>query len=168
MNMTHYMQLLADNQPWNLILFMVIPVFLAETVAITELFVLLNRSRTGLLKALNRQASIAGGIYFLGVFAYLMSSAVVPLTQSGQWRGPADMLAVGFYLAGVVPLVAMALMDLGWVGRRWSFETQLKVHALFVAVFLVVAHVAMVFGMLDPTLLSAAGVPDGGAAHMGH
>ena len=37
MNMTHYMALLADNQPWNLILFMAIPVILAETVAITEL-----------------------------------------------------------------------------------------------------------------------------------
>ena len=40
MNMTHYMELLAVNQPWNLILFMAIPVILAETVAITELFIL--------------------------------------------------------------------------------------------------------------------------------
>jgi hypothetical protein len=35
--MTHYMELLAVNQPWNLILFMAIPVTLAETIAITEL-----------------------------------------------------------------------------------------------------------------------------------
>lgn len=168
MNMTHYMQLLAENQPWNLILFMVIPVFLAETVAITELFVLLNRSKSGLLKALNRYASIAGGAYFLGVFVHLMSSAVVPLTEGGQWRGPADMLAVGFYLAGVIPLVAMAAMDLGWLGRRWSFETQLKTHAIFVAMFLVVAHVAMVFGMLDPTLLMGASDTAHSGAHMGH
>jgi len=40
MFMTHYMELLAQNQPWNLILFMAIPVVLAETVAITELFIL--------------------------------------------------------------------------------------------------------------------------------
>lgn len=166
MNMTHYMQLLADNQPWNLILFMVIPVFLAETVAITELFVLFHRSREGVLRQLNRLASIAGGAYFLGVFGYLMATAVVPLTQSGQWRGPADVLAVGFYLAGVVPLVGMALLDLGWLGRRWSFEAQLKMHAVFVAVFLVVAHVAMVFGMLDPTLLGAPDVAMG--THAGH
>ena len=26
MNMTHYMSLLSDNQPWNLIIFMAIPV----------------------------------------------------------------------------------------------------------------------------------------------
>ena len=31
MNMTNYMELLANNQPWNLILFMGIPVALAET-----------------------------------------------------------------------------------------------------------------------------------------
>ena len=43
MSMTHYMELLATNQPWNLILFMAIPVILAETVAITELFLLLSR-----------------------------------------------------------------------------------------------------------------------------
>jgi len=54
MPMTHYMELLAQNQPWNLILFMAIPVILAETVAITELFILLLRSRGGWLRALNR------------------------------------------------------------------------------------------------------------------
>lgn len=167
MNMTHYMQLLAENQPWNLLLFMAIPVVLAETVAITELFVLLHRCRAGLLGRLNRWASIAGGAYFLGVFVYLMNTAVVPLTASGQWRGPADVLAVGFYLAGVVPLVGLALMDLGWMGRRWALERQLKVHALLVALFLVVAHVAMVFGMLDPSLMSTAPV-GGGHEHMGH
>ena len=41
MNMTHYMQLLADNQPWNLLIFMAIPIVLAETLAITELYILL-------------------------------------------------------------------------------------------------------------------------------
>jgi hypothetical protein len=37
------MELLATNQPWNLILFMAIPVILAETVAITELYILFTR-----------------------------------------------------------------------------------------------------------------------------
>ena len=45
--MTHYMELLATNQPWHLILFMAVPVILAETVAITELFILLRRLRAG-------------------------------------------------------------------------------------------------------------------------
>ena len=30
MSMTHYMELLAASQPWNLIIYMVIPVALAE------------------------------------------------------------------------------------------------------------------------------------------
>ena len=37
MAMTHYMELLAVRQPWNLLLFMALPVILAETLAITEL-----------------------------------------------------------------------------------------------------------------------------------
>ena len=44
MNMTHYMELLAVNQPWNLIIFMAIPVILAETLAITELYLLFTRN----------------------------------------------------------------------------------------------------------------------------
>ena len=43
MNMTHYMELLASNQPWNLLIFMALPVVLAETVAITELYILYTR-----------------------------------------------------------------------------------------------------------------------------
>ena len=31
MDITHYMELLATNQPWNLLIFMAIPVILAET-----------------------------------------------------------------------------------------------------------------------------------------
>ena len=43
MPMTHYMGLLTVRQPWNLLLFMALPVVLAETLAITELVMLLAR-----------------------------------------------------------------------------------------------------------------------------
>lgn len=165
MNMTHYMQLLADNQPWNLLLFMALPVVLAETVAITELFILFHRTTSGALVRVNRFASIAGGLYFTGVFLHLMNAAVIPLTASGQWRGPADMIAVGFYLAGVVPLLGMALLDLKVVGRGLSPDHKLLGHAGLVALFLVVAHVAMIFGMMDPTLLGGAPSAMGHGAH---
>lgn len=168
MSMTHYMQLLATNQPWNLILFMAVPVVLAETVAITELYILYTRRRDNLFGALNRSASIAGGLYFAGVFVYLMAAAVVPLTQSGGWRGPADMIAVGAYLSGIVPLLGLALTDLGIVARAQSEERRLMLHAALVAVFLVVAHVAMIFGMLDPAVLmanAASATPHGTMAH---
>lgn len=155
MSMTHYMELLATNQPWNLILFMAVPVVLAETVAITELYILYTRRRDNAFGALNRAASILGGFYFAGVFVYLMSAAVVPLTQNEAWRGPADVIAVGAYLSGIVPLLGLALTDLGVVAKGYPEERRLMLHAALVAVFLVVAHVAMVFGMLDPAVLMA-------------
>ncbi len=151
--MTHYMQLLSDNQPWNLILFMAVPVVLAETIAVTELYILFTRKFTGWGKKLNSFASVIVGIYFTGVFIYLLKNAVIPLTQSGGWRGGADVIAVGFYLLGVVPLVGLALVELGLLKKGASPEEKLRLHATFVAVFLIVAHIAMIFGMLNPTKL---------------
>ncbi len=67
MNMTHYMELLAVNQPWNLILFMAIPIILAETLAITELYLLFTRHFDGVVHAINRWSGIIVGIYFIGI-----------------------------------------------------------------------------------------------------
>lgn len=144
------MELLATNQPWNLILFMAIPVILAETIAVSELYILFTRSMNGTAKRINSIASILVGFYFLGVFVYLLKNAVIPLTQTGGWRGFADVVAVGSYLLGVVPLFGMALLELGVIGRARDAMGKLKLHAIFVGVFLVVAHVAMIFGMLNP------------------
>ena len=151
-SMTHYMELLATNQPWHLILFMAIPVILAETLAITELIILFNRNLTGGARAVNKMAGIIAGVYFTGVFFYLLTHAVIPLTASGGWRGPADVIAVGFYLSGVIPFAGMALLELGIIGKNRDEIGKLKLHATFVGIFLVVAHIAMIFGMLDPSL----------------
>lgn len=153
MTMTHYMELLATNQPWNLIMFMAIPVILAETVAITELYILFTRKTQTLANKLNKIAGILGGIYFVGVFFYLMKNAFIPLTLTAGWRGPSDFIAVSSYLLGVIPLAGMALLDLGIIYRKKSKEEKLKLHAIFVGIFLVVAHVAMIFGMLNPEVL---------------
>ena len=153
-NMTHYMQLLATNQPWNLIIFMAIPVILAEFIAVSELVILLRRDTTSSLKKANRIASATAGIYFLFIFLYLFVNAVVPLTTTGGWRGIADVIAVGFYLLGVVPLFGMTLLETGILAKGRSPDDKLKVHAGLVGGFLVVAHIAMIFGMLDPRLLA--------------
>ncbi|MCX7923716.1 MAG: permease [Clostridia bacterium] len=154
MKMTHYMQLLADNQPWNLIIFMAIPVILAETIAVSELFILFSRNLTGGLRKLNKVASIIVGFYFTGIFIYLFKNAVIPLTVNGEWRGPADVIAVGFYLAGIIPLLGMSLLEIGVIGRKRDEEGKLKLHAIFVGIFLIVAHIAMIFGMLNPDILT--------------
>ncbi|ABD06558.1 permease [Rhodopseudomonas palustris HaA2] len=153
MNMTHYMELLANNQPWNLLLFMAIPIVLAETIAVTELYLLYTRNYHGPARALNRVCSILVGFYFAGVFVYLLTTAVVPITADNAWRGIADIVAVGFYLLGVVPLVGLALVDLNIIGKNRDAHGKMGIHASFVAIFLIVGHIAMIFGMMDPAVL---------------
>lgn len=150
--MTHYMGLLASNQPWNLIIFMAVPVILAETIAITELYLLFTRNFASKARVINKWAGIFVGIYFLGIFFYLFNSAVIPVTQAGEWRGFADIIAVGFYLLGVVPLFGMTLLELGFIKKNATTEEKLMTHSIFVAIFLVVAHIAMIFGMVNPDI----------------
>jgi hypothetical protein len=155
MNMTHYMGLLADNQPWNLIIFMAIPVICAETIAITELGILFTRNLGGTLRKVNKVVSIFAGLYFTGIFLYLMKTAYIPLTINGEWKGWIDVVAVTFYLLGIVPLLGMALLDMGIINKNRTDEQKLKIHSFFVGMFLVVAHVAMIFGMVDPSIGSS-------------
>ncbi len=155
--MTHYMELLTTSQPWNLLLFMAIPVICAETLAITELIVLFTRNLTGTAKRISKFTGMFAGLYFTGIFIYLFINAVVPLTATGGWRGPFDVIAVGFYLLGVIPFLGMFLLETGLIGRKKDEVSRLKLHAILVGIFLVVAHVAMIFGMLNPGLISMAG-----------
>ena len=161
MNMTHYMELLATNQPWNLIIFMAIPVVLAETVAITELYILYTRKLHGWVRNLNRVAGIVVGVYFIGIIAYLLANAVIPITRAGEWRTIIDVIAVSTYLIGGIPMILIALQDLGFIHKGASEEKKLGYHAIYVAVFLVFAHLAMIAGMMDPALLGY----QGAAAH---
>lgn len=153
MQMTHYMELLAVNQPWNLIIFMAIPVILAETIAITELYLLFTRKTNNKIKKINQISGIIAGLYFLGVAFYIMFNAIVPLTINSLWRGPADIIAVWFYFLGIVPLFSLFLIDSGIIMKSKDDSYKMKWHAVWVGVFLIVAHVAMIFGMLNPSVL---------------
>jgi len=62
-------------------------------------------------------------------------------------------IAVGFYLSGIIPLLGMALLELGLIAKKRDEVGKLKIHATFVGAFLVVAHIAMIFGMLNPDLM---------------
>lgn len=154
MDMTHYMELLATNQPWNLLFFMAIPIIFAETLAITELYRLFYKKEIPRLEQVNRFSGIILGIYFIGIFVYLLINAVIPITTSLSWRGPIDIIAVGAYLSGVIPLAGIAFQSLGLLGRHKTVEEKLKLHVTFIAIFLIVAHIAMIFGMTSPGLLS--------------
>jgi hypothetical protein len=158
MNMTHYMELLADNQPWNLLIFMAIPIVLAETLAITELYILFTRKFDGFVYRPNRFAGTTVGLYFIGVIAYLMTTAVLPITKNDEWRTAIDVIAVAAYLIGGLPLIWIALQEFGFVNKALDQMGKLKIHAICVALFLVFGHIAMIAGMLDPSLLGYKGV----------
>jgi len=168
MNMTHYMELLASNQPWNLLIFMALPVVLAETVAITELYILYTRNFDTWVRQLNRIAGILVGVTFVGIIAYLMFNAVIPITKAGEWRTIIDVVAVSTYLIGGVPMVLLALQDLGLIYKAESEERRLARHATYVAIFLVFAHIAMVVGMMDPGLLGYVNPAAADDIHMHH
>jgi len=154
MNMTHYMELLTANQPWNLIMFMAIPVICAETLTITEFFIIFNKIQQGGIRTLNKIVGIFAGFYFTGIFIYLFSTAVIPLTTSGGWHTWVDVVAVGFYLSGVIFLLPIALMELGLIFRNKTVEEKMKTHFILISGFLVVAHIAMVFGMVNPQIIN--------------
>lgn len=153
--MTHYMELLTTSQPWHLLIFMAIPVICAETLAITELIVLFTRNLAGTAKRISKFTGIFAGLWFTGIFIYLLINVVIPLTSTSGWRGPFDVIAVGFYLLGVIPFLGMFLLETGIIGKKRDEVSRLKLHAIFVGIFLVVAHIAMIFGMLNPALISA-------------
>lgn len=153
MNMTHYMELLAVNQPWNLIIFMAIPIVLAETLAITELYLLFTRKFDGAVYYLNHFSGIAVGIYFIGIIYYIVTNAIIPITKAGDWRTVIDVIAVSTYVIAGLPLVWIALQELGLVNKGLDQMSKLKIHTFCVALFLVFGHIAMISGMLDPAIL---------------
>jgi hypothetical protein len=64
----------------------------------------------------------------------------------------------GAILLGL-PLIYIAFQELGWVNKNAADETKRHVHAICVALFLVFGHIAMIAGMLDPSLLGY--IPEG-------
>lgn len=154
MNSTHYMSLLMNNQPWNLIIFMAIPVICAELLTITEFFIIYNRIERGGIKTLNKIIGIFIGIYFTGIFIYLFANAVIPLTTNNGWHTWVDVIAVMFYLGGLIFLLPIALMELGIIFKTNSIQSKLKIHFVLIGGFLVVAHIAMIFGMVNPEIIS--------------
>lgn len=147
--MTNYMELLMTNQPWNLILFMVIPVGLAEFLVATEFYTLFLKDKgANSWQGLNAFLGKITGLYFAGVFIYLITQVVPHIA----WRGWADVVAVGAYLSGLIPLLSISLLEFGLLKRRASAQEKTHFHFVLLIGFLVVSHVAMIFGMVDPSI----------------
>lgn len=154
MNFTHYMSLLMENQPWNIIIFMAIPVICAEILTITEFFIIFNKIKKGRIRTLNKIIGIFDGFYFTGIVIYLFFNVAVPLTINGGWHTWIDVVAVGFYLIGFIFLLPVALMELGLIFKNKTVEEKMKIHFMLIGGFLVVSHIAMIFGMVDPQIIN--------------
>ncbi|HWI66197.1 MAG TPA: DUF6803 family protein [Symbiobacteriaceae bacterium] len=156
MDMTHYMGLIADNQPWNLIIFMALPVVMAETLVATEFFVVFRHLTTGALRQFNKILGIVLGLYMTGIFIKMLT--IIPGIEWNTW---VDVIAVWGYTLGALPLIGIALMEMGLIFRKRSEQEKMKIHFLLITAFLVLGHVAMVFGMVNPEIIK-------GAATRGH
>ena len=148
--MTHYMELLSLNQPYNLILYMVIPMGLAELLVAMEFFTMYHMDsgkNTG-FKAVSKFVGIVLGVYFTALMIYFLAKIYPTI----KWRGYADIIAIYSYLIGVIPLLGIALLELNLIYKNASEKAKLKLHFCLLIFFLIVGHVAMIFGMVDPTI----------------
>ncbi|WP_103566789.1 DUF6803 family protein [Campylobacter concisus] len=150
MVMTHYMELLSLNQPYNLILFMVIPVGLTELLVAMEFLTMyhMDSGKNAGYKAVGKFAGIVLGVYFAALVIYFMAKIYPTI----KWRGYADVIAVYSYLISVIPLLGIALLELNLIYKNASEKAKLKLHFCLLIFALIVAHVAMIFGMVDPTI----------------
>ena len=65
MVMTHYMELLSLHQPWNLIIFMLVPMVLAETILASGIFTLFYKDgRSQRWQTISHIATIVLGIFY--------------------------------------------------------------------------------------------------------
>ena len=135
MSMTAYMALLAANQPWNLILFMVIPVACAETLVASEFFVLYGKATHGdaaqstFAEKLTKYLGFFLAIYYACLVVYLLV-AVVP---GIEWQGPIDILAIAFFFLAFIPAVLRAYYNVNEVCTTILMNTV----ALYITSYLV-------------------------------
>ena len=148
--MTHYMELLSLNQPYNLILYMVIPMGLAELLVAMEFFTMyhMDSGKNAGFKAVSKFVGIVLGVYFTALVIYFLAKIYPTI----KWRGYADVIAIYSYLIGVIPLLGIALLELNLIYKNASQKAKLKLHFCLLIFFLIVGHIAMIFGMVDPTI----------------
>lgn len=149
MVMTHYMELLSLHSPWFLILFMLVPMVLAETILASGAFSLLYKDhRSEKWDSLSHVCGIILGVFFIIATVYIVTSYVPTI----QWRGPIDMVSIWAYILGVIPAVLILLQELGIIFKNQDSTSKIKNHIVLMILFVLFTHLAMVFGMADPKL----------------
>lgn len=149
MVMTHYMELLSLHEPWFLILFMLVPMVLAETILASGAFSLLYKdSHSEKWDSLSHVCGLILGVFFIVATVYIVTSYVPTI----QWRGPIDYISIWAYVLGVIPAVLILLQELGIIFKSSDSTAKIKKHIVLMILFVLFTHLAMVFGMADPQL----------------
>lgn len=152
MLMTQYMSLLMANSPYNLIFFMVVPMVIAETIAITEIFLLFSSKPLLKVHSLNSICTFISGIVMLVLVFLFIKELVLPANEQNLWKGWIDYASVLLFMVAVIPLVLMSLLQVNLIFRKANKRTKMAVKIVLLSIYLVTSHAAMVFGMLDPAL----------------
>lgn len=146
MVMTHYMELLSLHEPWFLILFMLVPMVLAETILASGAFSLLYKDgRSEKWDSLSHVCGLILGVFFIVATVYIVTSYVPTI----QWRGPIDYISIWAYVLGVIPAVLILLQELGIIFKSSDSTAKIKKHIVLMILFVLFTHLAMVFGMAD-------------------
>lgn len=152
MLMTQYMSLLMANSPYNLIFFMVVPMVIAETIAITEIVLLFSSKPLLKVHSLNSICTFISGIVMLVLGFLFIKELVLPANEQNLWKGWIDYASALLFMAAVIPLVLMSLLQVNLIFRKANKRTKMAVKIVLLSICLVTSHAAMVFGMLDPAL----------------
>lgn len=152
MLMTQYMSLLMANSPYNLIFFMVVPMVIAETIAITEIILLFSSKPLLKVHSLNSICTFISGIVMLVLVFLFIKELVLPANEQNLWKGWIDYASALLFMAAVIPLVLMSLLQVNLIFRKANKRTKMAVKVVLLSIYLVTSHAAMVFGMLDPAL----------------
>ena len=152
MLMTQYMSLLMANSPYNLIFFMVVPMVIAETIAITEIVLLFSSKPLLKVHSLNSICTFISGIVMLVLGFLFIKELVLPANEQNLWKGWIDYASALLFMAAVIPLVLMSLLQVNLIFRKANKRTKMAVKIVLLSIYLVTSHTAMVFGMLDPAL----------------
>lgn len=131
---------------------MVVPMVIAETIAITEIVLLFSSKPLLKVHSLNSICTFISGIVMLVLGFLFIKGLVLPANEQNLWKGWIDYASALLFMAAVIPLVLMSLLQVNLIFRKANKRTKMAVKIVLLSIYLVTSHAAMVFGMLDPAL----------------
>lgn len=146
MVMTHYMDLMMGSW-YLLVLFMAVPMALAEAYVVSEILILMKGEAAGAgLKSFNHWSIYIAAVVITALCLY----AGAEFAKAEEWRTWVDVVASVSYVACFIPIVFIAAIEAGVLMKGAPALKKGYSAVAAVVAYLILAHMAMVFGMFDP------------------